>query len=319
MASVAQLRTHIRSVKNTEKITSAMQLVSASKMRRATERSLSTQPYHMEISDLLARLAEQDVARRHPLFEKREVRVKLFIVITSDTGLAGTYNSNVLKVYLQELKIAHEQGVKTQTVAIGRKAIRLATRLGEEVIGTYEGISSGAAANERNAIVSTVVTKYRNGEVDAVDIVYTKYHSPVSQEVEIWKLLPAGQGSKGVLAGRGDGVVSTGRKSEGVSVGRGGEGDGEDGALVKDIVYAFEPSVDEVFEALVKRTIEVQVAQTLFDSVASEHSTRMLTMKNATDNARELGEDLNLAMNRERQAAITSELSDINNGANAVE
>lgn len=289
MASVAQLRNHIRSVNNTKQITSAMQLVSASKMRRATERSLSIQPYHKHISELLTHLANQDVAKAHPLLTKREVKNRLLIVITSDTGLAGTYNSNVLKVYLKELKSDRNQKIKTQTIAIGRKAIQLATRLGENVIGTYEGMSNSSAALERSAIVNTAISKYRNQEVDAVDIIYTKYHSTIKQEVDLWKLLPAGQ-------------ISTTNNQK-----------------PQDILYLFEPNKKDVFGALVKRAIEVQVAQAIFDSIASEHSTRMLAMKNATDNAEELSEDLTLAMNKERQAAITNELSDINNGANAVE
>lgn len=289
MASVAQLKNHIRSVNNTKQITSAMQLVSASKMRRTTERSLSMQPYHKYISDLLVRLASQETTKNHPLLIHREVKTRLVIVITSDTGLAGSYNSNVLKTYLKELKSDRDQGIKTQTITIGRKASQLASRLGEDVIGTYEGMSNGPATNERTAIVNTVVAKYCNHEVDAVDIVYTEYHSVVNQSVNIWHLLPAGQISN----------TST--------------------ELDTDLAYVFEPSVDEVFEALIRRTIEIQVAQALFDSVASEHSTRMMAMKNATDNAEELSVDLNLAMNKERQAAITNELSDINNGANAVE
>lgn len=289
MASVAQLKSHIRSVNNTKQITSAMQLVSASKMRRAAEQSLSTQPYHKHISELLTRLMGRGLTERHPLIVRREVKTRLLIVITSDTGLAGAYNANVLKLYLKELEVDRKRGVKTQTIAVGRKAIQLATRLGEDVVGTYEGIANGAAAAQRNAIVSTLITKYRELEVDAVDIIYTKYRSSVNQETRAWKLLPAGHIP------------------------------GVDYDASEDHTYKFEPGQEKVFGALVKRAIETQVAQTVFDSVASEHSTRMMAMKNATDNATELSEDLTLAMNKERQAAITNELSDISNGANAIE
>lgn len=289
MASVAQLKNHIRSVNNTKQITGAMQLVSASKMRRAAEQSLSTQPYHKYISDLLTQLMGRGLDENHPLIVKRKVKVRLLIVITSDTGLAGAYNSNVLKQYFRELEFDRERGVKTQTIAIGRKAIQMATRLGEDVVGTYQGMSSGTAASERNAIVSTLITKYRNAEVDAVDIIYTKYRSSVNQEVRTWKLLPAGHIP------------------------------GVDYEATESHTFKFEPDQSKVFGALIKRAIEIQVAQTLFDSIASEHSTRMLAMKNATDNATELSEDLTLAMNKERQAAITNELSDISNGANAIE
>ena len=289
MASVAQLKNHIRSVNSTKQITGAMQLVSASKMRRAAEQSLATQPYHKYISDLLTHLMGRGLTENHPLIVHRAVKTRLLVVITSDTGLAGAYNSNVLKRYLQELEFDRNRGVKTQTIAVGRKAIQLATRLGEDVIGTYEGMSSGTAASERNAITSTLITKYRSLEVDAVDIIYTKYRSSVNQEVRVWKLLPAGH-------------IPGVDYDAGISH-----------------AYTFEPSKADVFGALVKRAIEIQVAQTVFDSIASEHSTRMLAMKSATDNATELSEDLTLAMNKERQAAITNELSDISNGANAIE
>lgn len=289
MASVAQLKNHIRSVNSTKQITGAMQLVSASKMRRASEQSLATQPYHRYISDLLTQLMGRGLTENHPLIVRREVKTRLLVVITSDTGLAGAYNSNVMKCYLEELKRDRDRKVKTQTIAIGRKAIQMATRLGENVIGTYEGMSNGPAASQRNAIVSTLITKYRRKEVDAVDIIYTKYRSSVNQEVRVWKLLPAGHIP------------------------------GVDYEAHESHVYKFEPNQERVFGALVKRAIEIQVAQTIFDSTASEHSTRMLAMKNATDNATELSEDLTLLMNKERQAAITNELSDISNGANAIE
>lgn len=289
MASVAQLKNHIRSVNSTKQITGAMQLVSASKMRRASEQSLATQPYHRHISNLLTHLMGRGLTDNHPLIVQREVKTRLLVVITSDTGLAGAYNSNVLKRYLKELSEDRDKGIKTQTIAIGRKAIQMATRLGENVIGTYEGLSNGTAAAQRNAIVSTLITKYRQQEVDAVDIIYTKYRSSVNQEVRVWKLLPAGH-------------------IPGVNYEAG-----------ENHTYSFEPSQESVFGALVKRAIEIQVAQTIFDSTASEHSTRMLAMKNATDNATELSEDLTLLMNKERQAAITNELSDISNGANAIE
>lgn len=290
MASVAQLKGRIKSVNSTKQITGAMQLVAASKMRRASERSLSTQPYHRHISSLLTHLMSEGLAANHPLMVRRPVKTRLLVVITSDTGLAGAYNSNVLRRYLSELEYDRKRGVKTLTITVGRKATNMATRLGENVIGVYGSTSNGSAVSERNGIIDTVITKYRNEEVDAVDIVYTKFYSSVNQEVRLWNLLPAGY------------IVKE---------------DHDDTSA--DETYKFEPDRASVFSALVKRSIEIQVAQTVFDAAASEHSTRMMAMKNATDNANELSEDLTLAMNKERQAAITNELSDISNGANAVE
>lgn len=289
MASVAQLKSRIRSVNSTKQITGAMELVSASKMRRAANQSLATQPYHKYISNILTHLMGQGLVDNHPLIVHRDVKTRLLIVVTSDTGLAGAYNSNVLKRYVKELEFDRKRNVKTLTIAVGRKVAQLASRLGEEVIGVYEGVSTGSAAAERGAMIDTLITKYRDLEVDAVDIIYTKYRSSINQEVRVWNLLPAGHIP------------------------------GVDYEAEKDETYKFEPDKEKVFSALVKRSIEIQLAQTVFDSAASEHSTRMLAMKNATDNANELVDDLTLAMNKERQAAITTELSDISNGANAVE
>ena len=288
MASVAQLKGRIRSVNSTKQITGAMELVSASKMRRAASRTLATKPYHKHISDILMRLMDEGLSDGHPLFVHREVKTRLLIVVSSDTGLAGAYNANVMKKFIAEIERDRARDVKTVVIAAGKRITQFASRIdGIEVLGTYDGLSTGSAAGARAGIVDTAITMYRNAEVDAVDIIYTKYRSSINQEVKMWKLLPAGH-KPGV--------------------------DTEEGES-----YKFEPSKERVFGALVKRTIEIQIAQTVFDSAASEHSTRMLAMKNATDNANELVDDLTLAMNKERQAAITTELSDISNGANAVE
>jgi F-type H+-transporting ATPase subunit gamma len=291
MPSVAQLKSRIRSVNSTRQITGAMELVSASKMRRAAERSLATQPYHRHISDLLVNLVNEGMAENHPLFVHRPLKKRLLIVIASDTGLAGAYNANVLKRLLQSLKFDQGRDAVTQILAVGRKTATFVSRLdGVEMIGAYEGLSGESTAGDRLAITETAIRMYRDAEVDAVDIIYTRYQSSINQEIKLWHLLPAGHIPSSV-----DGSSATRRH------------------------YTFEPSREIVFNALINRAIEDQVTQAVFDSAASEHSTRMLAMKSATDNANELSEDLTLAMNKARQAAITQEISEISNGAEAVE
>jgi F-type H+-transporting ATPase subunit gamma len=289
MASVAQLKGRIRSVNSTKQITGAMQLVAASKMRKAANNSLSTQDYHRRASELLMHLANEGATDKYGLFVHRLVRTRLLIVIASDTGLAGAYNSNVFKEYVKALQFDRERGVKTLTIAVGRKIAQYASRLdGVEVIGSYEGMTNNVVPGEREAIANIALEKYRSGEVDAVDVIYTKFRSSISQEVKTWALLPAGH-------------VPGIEISEGVKA------------------MTFEPSRGIVLDFLVERLLQVQVVQAILDSAASEHSTRMMAMKNATDNATDLGEDLTLAMNKERQAAITQEISEISNGAEAVE
>ncbi|MDR2524225.1 MAG: ATP synthase F1 subunit gamma [Candidatus Nomurabacteria bacterium] len=288
MPSVSQLKGRIRSVNSTKQITGAMELVSASKMRRAADASLATHEYHAHATELIERLMADGIADGHPLFVHRPMRSRLLVVITSDTGLAGAYNSNVLKRYVASLKMDKERGVRTLTIAVGRKIANFAARLDEaEVIGVYKGISGALTPSDYRAIVDTAVEKYARAEIDAVDIIYTKYCSSLSQEARLWHLLPAGH--------------TPGK---------------EDDFDARSAI--FEPSRAEVFNVVVERIIEIQVVQAILDSVASEHSMRMMAMKNATDNATELSDDLTLEMNKARQAAITQEISEISNGAEAV-
>jgi F-type H+-transporting ATPase subunit gamma len=289
MSSVAQLKSRIRSVNSTKQITGAMELVSASKMRRAAERSLSTKQYHNHASELLTHLMNEGIAERHPLFVHRPVRNRLLIVIASDTGLAGAYNANILKRYVASLKMDEERRVKTLTITVGRKISSFASRLNAaEVIGAYEGFSGSDMPSEYRAIVETAISQYRDETIDAADIIYTQYNSSINQEVKLWHLLPAGHVP------------------------------GEDSLSDEVKAAVFEPSKAAVFDAVVDRVIETQIVQAILDSAASEHSTRMLAMKNATDNASDLVDDLTLAMNKERQATITREISEISNGAEAV-
>lgn len=285
MASIIQLKTRTRSVKNTRQITGAMQLVAASKMRRAADRSLKMRPYHRQISELLAALKAQGLKDGHPLMQERDVKSKLLILIAGDTGLAGSYNTNVLKKYLNEIEKNRANHIKTTTLTIGKKATQLVAKIGEQNLGAYDEIDNREITLENRVIVDMATKKFLAGEVDAVEIIYTEYYSSLRQEASKWRLLPAGEIREKPIAAD---------------------------------LYKFEPSKEEVFERLIRKSLEVQLAHAIFDSLASEHSMRMMAMKNATDNADDLIEDLTLAMNKERQTMITNELSDISNGANAV-
>jgi F-type H+-transporting ATPase subunit gamma len=266
-----------------------MELVSASKMRRSAEHSLATKQYNAHASELLAHLMNDGIADEHPLFVHRPVKTRLLIVITGDTGLAGAYNSNVLKRYIASLKMDEERRVRTLTIAVGRKIANFASRLDKaEVIGVYEGLSNHPTPSQYRAIVDMAIRDYRDATVDAVDVIYTKYLSSISQEVRLLHLLPAGH-------------IPGEEISQAIKAAK------------------FEPSRHAVFDKVMDRLIGTQVVQAILDGAASEHSTRMLAMKNATDNATDLADDLTLAMNKARQAAITQEISEISNGAEAVE
>lgn len=291
MASTQQLKSRIRSVKSTKQITKAMQMVAASKMRRAQDATKGSAPYASAADEILAYLSNQGVTDNYPLFEKRPIRRRLIIAVAADKGLAGAYNSNVLKTYISLLRRDEQRNVETVTIAVGRKMSQFASRLkGVTVIGSYNDIADHPQGATFQAILSTACDMFRNKEVDAVSVVYTKFVSSMTQTAEIMRLLPAGT----PVASMHDDV----------------------GNLVTDSRY--EPSPAVVLDAVAYRLVGARLYQALLDARASEHSMRMLAMKNATDNATDLADDLTLAMNKARQGAITQELSEISAGVEAM-
>lgn len=288
MASTRQLKNRIRSVKSTKQITKAMQLVAASKMRRAQEAEKASAPYTRAANEILTYLAGQGVTKGHPLFEKRDkIKSRLLIVVATDKGLAGAYDANVLKLYSRQLLDDDAAGVKNQTITIGRRANRFASRLrGVNVIAVYQDLPDKPAGLELRAILDTAKEKFEAGEVDAVDIIFTEFVSSVSQVAKIQRIIPAGY-----------------EKTE-VS------------AEIREAT--FEPSPEAVLEGVTYRLVEAQIFQALLEARASEYIMRMLAMKNATDNASDLIDDLTLAMNKARQGAITQELAEISGGVEAM-
>lgn len=291
MSSTRQLKTRIRSVNNTKQITRAMQMVAASKMRRAQEATKASAPYSDAAAELLSKLAAQTATTDHPLFRRRDIHKRLIILIAADKGLAGAYNVNTFKKYIELLKRDDERGIKSQTITIGRKASQFASRLKDvEVVGSHNDLPDQPGDIAFRAILESAIDMYMEHEVDAVTVVYTNFLSSISQKPEWLRLLPAG----------------TAVASNPVDLGM-------DSNEIK-----YEPSVDEVLDAVVRRMVSARLFQALLDARASEHSMRMIAMKNATDNASDLVDDLKLAMNKARQGAITQELAEISGGAEAV-
>ena len=287
MANTQALKGRIRSVKSTKQITKAMQLVAASKMRRAQEADKASAPYTRAATELLTYLASQGVTDRHPLFEVRQVRARLLIVIAADKGLAGAYNSNIIKSYVSELRADDAANIRNETIAVGRRASQFVTRLKDtRIVGAYEDFADKPDGHELRAILDTAIEKFSSGEVDAVDIIFTEFVSSLTQTATIQRLLPAGFD-----------VVEVSES-------------------VRDAKY--EPTLEAVLETVVYRLLGAQLFQSLLDAKASEHSMRMVAMKNATDNASDLIEDLTLAMNKARQGAITQELAEISGGVEAL-
>jgi len=287
MASTQVLKSRIRSVKNTKQITKAMQLVAASKMRRAQEATKASAPYTLAARELLTALSKHTSVPRHPFFAKRTVKTRLLIVIASDKGLAGAYNSNIVKTYIEQLRIDDATKVKNTTIAIGRKTAQFVARIKDtQVLGVYENLPDQPDGRELHAILDSARLKFTSGEVDAVDIIYTHFVSSINQQARVLRVLPAG-----FKAADEPGVAS-------------------------DATY--EPSTEEVLDGIAYRLVGAQIFQALLDARASEHSMRMLAMKNATDNASDLADDLTLEMNKARQGAITEELAEISGGVEAL-
>ncbi len=288
MSSTRALKTRIRSVKSTKQITKAMQLVAASKMRKAQEAQKASAPYTQLANEILTHLASQGETDRHPLFAVPEkIDNRLLIVISTDKGLAGAYDANVLKLYAKQLLDDQQAGVKNQTITIGRRANRFTSRVkGIDVVAAHQDLPDDPAGAQLRAIVDAAMEQFVNGEVDAVDVVYTQFISSVNQRPVVQRILPAGYEKVE--------VSETVREAE------------------------FEPSAEEVLEAVTYRLVEAQVYHALLTARASEYIMRMLAMKNATDNASDLIDDLTLAMNKARQSAITQELAEISGGVEAM-
>lgn len=287
MASTQVLKSRIHSVKNTKQITKAMQLVSASKMRRTQDATRASNPYAQAACELLSSLSNYTSVEQHPFFIKRPVKKRLIVAIASDKGLAGAYNSNIFKAYIEQLKKDDKADIENTTIAIGRKMSQFVTRIEDnEVVGVYENLNDRPNQRKFKTILYSVIEMFEKGEINAVDIIYTKFINSISQLPRVERVLPAG---------------FCGTKSENTS---------------PDI--RFEPSAKEVLDVVARRLIGAQVFQALLDARASEHSMRMIAMKNATDNASDLADDLTLAMNKARQGAITQELAEISGGVEAL-
>jgi F-type H+-transporting ATPase subunit gamma len=287
MANTIALKRRIQSVKNTRQITKAMELVSASKMRRAQEAALRTRQFRNLARQILTRLNEVMDVRSHQLYKKRKIHRRLLVLITSDRGLAGAYNSNLLRQFTAELKSDQQNDVTSKVIVIGKQGARIASKLKDiEVAAVYTNFPEHATANDIRPILQSLVQSYATKQADAIDVIYTDYVSSINQIVKTERLLPAVYGD-----------VQTSAEL--------------DRAII-------EPSPQILLEQVTERLIEAQLNQAFAESQASEQSMRMMAMKNATDNATGLVDDLTLEFNTARQAAITQELAEITGGAEAI-
>ncbi len=292
MASTRDIRRRIRSVKNTAQITKAMQMVAASKMRKAQQAALSGRPYAALMNQVLAEVSHHAGDFRNPLLEHREGQKVALLTVSTDKGLCGALNSNLLR------EAAKYDKEMTLYVAAGRKAAQFVARTRRRLAADFT-YKDPPLFSDARAISRFVQDLFLKGEVDRVDVLFTNYISTLNQKPEVRTLLPVGE-------------LKAVRTAMATPEGR------DDKLLKGPTEFLFEPSADQVLGALLPHYLNFQVYHILLEAKASEHSARMVAMKNATDSAQQLIKDLTLQYNKLRQANITKELLEISSAAMAL-
>lgn len=291
MAGSKEIRSKIKSVQNTRKITKAMEMVAASKMRRAQERMRQARPYAEKVRNIAAHLATANPDYRPPFLVKRDVKRAALIVVSTDKGLCGGLNTNVLRMVTARLREFEKAGIEVDVTAIGNKGFGFMNRVGARVVSHLTQLGDTPHLEKLIGPVKVQLDAYAEGRVDAVYIAYTDFINTMRQEPRIEQLLPL---SADAL-----------RKMN------------ED-APEHQWDYLYEPDPQTVLDELLVRYVEALVYQAVAENMASEQSARMVAMKAASDNAKKVIDDLKLSYNKARQAAITKELSEIVGGAAAV-
>jgi F-type H+-transporting ATPase subunit gamma len=296
MASGKELRTKIKSVENTKKITKAMEMISVSKMRKAQERMRAARPYSEKIRNIAANLGEANPEYVHAFMKTNDAKSVGYIVVSTDKGLCGGLNTNLFRALTVQLRDAQAAGNTAQSVAIGGKGLGFLTRMGAKVVSHVTHLGDKPHLDKLIGPVKVLLDAYTRGEISAVVLCYNKFVSTMRQEPVVEQLLPLSQAT----------LKDQSQKSEAAS----GVKHGWD--------YIYEPDAQAVIDDLLVRYAEALVYQAVAENIASEHAARMVAMKAATDNAGNVIAELKLIYNKTRQAAITKELSEIVSGAAAV-
>ncbi|HBZ17884.1 MAG TPA: F0F1 ATP synthase subunit gamma [Betaproteobacteria bacterium] len=287
MAGTKEIRTKIKSVQNTRKITKAMEMVAASKMRKAQERMRLARPFAAKIRSVAANISNANPEYRHPFLTERDtVKRAAMIVVTTDKGLCGALNTNVLRMALAQYKAWQEEGEEIDVCCIGSKGVGFMQRLGANIVAEVSGLGDTPRMETILGAVKVVLDGYNEDRFDRVVLFYNKFVNTMKQEATIEQLLPVKGESLGIPDGSWD--------------------------------YIYEPDAKEVLDQVLNRYIEAVVYQAVAENMSSEQSARMVAMKSASDNAATLIDELTLVYNKSRQAAITQELSEIVSGASAV-
>ncbi|SEP00380.1 F0F1 ATP synthase subunit gamma [Aquisalimonas asiatica] len=289
MSGAKEIRTKIKSVQSTQKITGAMEMVAASKMRSAQGRMEASRPYAEKIRNVVSHLAHAQPEYRHPFMAEREVKRVGFIVVTSDRGLCGGLNSNLFRKLIPELRKCQERNVEVDLCAIGNKGAQFLRRLSGNLVAQVTHLGDTPHIADLIGTIKVMLDGFRDGELDQVCLVYNEFVNTMTQTPQVETLLPLPALTDPVL---------------------------DEQPYSWDYIY--EPDAEHVLDELLQRYVESMVYQAVVENIASEQAARMVAMKSASDNAESVIEDLQLVYNKARQAAITTELTEIVSGAAAV-
>ncbi len=287
MPGEKEIRSKIASVKNMQKITSAMEKVAASKIRKAQRQMEASRPYAQRIRRVVGHLTQAHPDYKHPYMVQREIDRVGLIIISTDRGLCGGLNANLFKTAIGEIAEWQDKGVKVDMVLVGAKAVQFFKRLGGNVLGTAQHLGDEPSVNDLIGTIRVMLDSYEQGEIDRLYVIHNEFHSAMSQKPIVAPLLPCA-----------------------IEI--------EDGELQEHWDYLYEPDAAELLDELLTRYVESQVYRGAVENFACEMAAKMVAMKSATDNAGEIIDGLQLQYNKARQAAITQEISEIVGGAAAV-
>lgn len=286
MSGAKEIRGKIKSIKNTQKITKAMEMVAASKMRKAQDRMTASRPYAEKMRNVIAHLSQAHAEIKHPFMIEREIKRVGYIVVTSDRGLCGGLNVNLFKKTVADMKAHHEKGVEIDVVPVGRKAVEYFKRQNANIVAQASQLGDSPHITDLIGSVKVMLDAFTAGKIDALYLVSNEFVNTMTQQAGVQQLLPV-SGS-------------------------------DDDELKHHWDYIYEPDSKEILDGLLMRFVESQVYQGVVENIACEMSARMIAMKAATDNAGDIIGNLETMYNKARQAAITQEISEIVAGASAV-
>ncbi|AUT45726.1 F0F1 ATP synthase subunit gamma [Achromobacter sp. AONIH1] len=301
MPGIKEIRTKIKSVQNTRKITKAMEMVAASKMRKAQERMRAGRPYATKVREIAAHLMQANPEYSHPYLVEREVKSVGVVMVTTDKGLCGGLNTNITRVVLSKLKEFEKNGIAVQATAFGNKGLGVLTRIGAKLVSNEVQLGDKPQLDRLLGAIKVQLDAYLEGRIDALYVASTRFVNTMKQEPMFLRLLPLASGLDDPYQTGAENLSKTSEVKSDYSWD-----------------YIYEPDARSVIDDLLQRYVEGLLYQAVAENMASEQSARMVAMKAASDNAKKVIGDLQLVYNKTRQAAITKEISEIVGGAAAV-